>query len=160
MNCTMKIELLFLGKTKEPYLAAGIADYIGRLSRYVRLEIKEIKEKGRNSEFAAPALIEAEGELLLQARMKSSFLVALDRSGRSLSSEEFADTIQNWEGQGTKGLSFLIGGPLGLSPAVLQKADFILSFSRMTFTHEMARLFLVEQIYRAYSINAGSRYHK
>ena len=156
----MKIELLFLGKTKEPYLAAGIADYIGRLSRYARPEIKEIKERGRNSKLAAKKLIEAEGQLLLQARMKSSLLVALDRSGRGLSSEEFADTIQNWEGQGTKGLSFVIGGPQGLSPTVLQNADFILSFSRMTFTHEMARLLLVEQIYRAYSINAGSRYHK
>jgi 23S rRNA pseudoU1915 N3-methylase RlmH len=76
----MKIELLFLGKTKEPYLAAGIADYIGRLSRYARPEIKEIKERGRNSKLAAKKLIEAEGQLLLQARMKSSLLVALDHN--------------------------------------------------------------------------------
>ena len=156
----MKIELLFLGKTKENYLAAGIADYIGRVSHYTRLEVREIKESGKNSKLTAKKLMEAEGKLLLQARMKSSLIVALDRSGRGLSSEEFAEKIQAWEGQGTKGLSFVIGGPLGLSPAVLQQADFILSFSRMTFTHEMARLLLVEQIYRAYSINAGSRYHK
>jgi len=156
----MKIELLFLGKTKEPYLAEGISDHIGRLSHYTRLEVKEVKERGRNSKLAAHTLIEAEGRLLLQAKMKSSLLVALDRSGRGLSSEEFARKIKTWEGQGAKGLSFIIGGPLGLSPAVMRQADFILSFSQMTFTHEMARLILVEQIYRAYTINAGTRYHK
>jgi 23S rRNA (pseudouridine1915-N3)-methyltransferase len=156
----MKIELLFLGKTREPYLAAGISDYIGRLSHYTRLEVKEIKDRGKNSRLSAPALIEAEGKLLLQAKMKSSLLVALDRSGCGLSSEEFARKIQIWEGQGTKGLSFIIGGPLGLSPGVMRQADFILSFSQMTFTHEMARLILVEQIYRSYTINAGTRYHK
>jgi len=156
----MKIELLFLGKTKESYLAAGISNYAERLSHYTRLAIKELKDRGRKNYLSAPEIIEAEGRLLLQAKTKSSLLVALDRGGRRLSSEEFAHRINIWEGQGTKGLSFIIGGPLGLSAAVKQQADFVLSFSRMTFTHEMARLILVEQLYRAYTINAGSQYHK
>jgi len=156
----MKIELLFLGKTKEPYLAAGIADYAERLAHYARLNIRELKDRGRKNNLSASEIIDAEGRLLLQAKTKSSLLVALDRNGRGLSSKEFAYRIKIWEGQGTKGLSFIIGGPLGLSGAVMQQADFILSFSRMTFTHEMARLILVEQLYRAYTINAGSQYHK
>jgi 23S rRNA (pseudouridine1915-N3)-methyltransferase len=156
----MKIELLFLGKTKEPYLAAGIAEYAERLAHYARLEIRELKDRGRKNSLSPAEIIEAEGRLLLLARTKSSLLVALDRSGRGLSSEEFAHLIKAWEGQGTKGLSFIIGGPLGLSATVLRQADFILSFSKMTFTHDMARFLLVEQLYRAYTINAGSRYHK
>ena len=156
----MKIELLFLGKTKESYLAAGITDYAERLSRYTRLEIKELKERGRKGILSPSAVREAEGRLLLKAKTKSSLLVALDRHGRGLDSEEFAHIIKVWEGQGSKGISFIIGGPFGLSEAVMQQADFILSFSKMTFTHEMARLILVEQLYRAYTINAGSQYHK
>ena len=156
----MKIEFLFLGKTKESYLAAGIADYAERLAHYARLDIRELKDRGRKNNLSTPEIIEAEGRLLLQAKTKSSLLVALDRRGRALSSEELAQRIRIWEGQGTKGLTFVIGGPLGLSRAVVRQADFILSFSRMTFTHEIARFILVEQLYRAFTINAGSRYHK
>jgi len=91
--------------------------------------------------------------------VKTDFVV-LDPGGRQLSSEEFAGMVENWEGQGRQVVSFIIGGPDGLSPAVIARADLLLSLSRMTFTHEMARLLLLEQLYRAYSIKAGTKYHK
>jgi 23S rRNA (pseudouridine1915-N3)-methyltransferase len=156
----VKIELLFLGRTRTPYLAAGISDYADRLSRFVRLEIKELKDLGQKNSRPADPIVSREGEQLLKAKTRSHILIALDRQGRSMSSEKLAQLFQKWEGQGIKGITFAIGGPMGLAPAVTQQADLVLSFSKMTFPHEMARLFLVEQIYRAYSIKAGTGYHK
>ena len=156
----MKLELLFLGKTRTPYLAAGIDDFAKRLSHYTRLEIKTIREpKGRKND-PDSRLIEAEAKVLMTAVSKNSLVVALDPGGRPLSSEELANRLTGWEGRGTKTVSFLIGGALGLAPSVVKAADMVLSLSAMTFTHEMARLILVEQLYRAHTIKAGEKYHK
>lgn len=155
----MRFEFLFLGKTKEAYLAAGIDDYAKRLSRYLKLEIKVLKEgrikKGEPENF----LIEEESERLMQ-NSKRSYLVCLDRTGKQLDSLELAKQMERWEMQGIKKISFAIGGHLGLSKAILQKADLVLSFSPMTFTHEMSRMLLLEQLYRACTIKAGEKYHK
>jgi len=154
----VRIELVFLGKTKEKYLAAGIEDFVKRLSRYTRLEIKIIKDK-QQKKFSENQAKENEGCSLLAA-VSSSLLVCLDRTGKQIDSEGLAGRIRQWEMQGQKSVCFLIGGPLGFAPAVLQQADLVLSLSRLTFTHEMTRLLLLEQLYRAYTINAGEKYHK
>ncbi len=156
----MKIELLFLGKTKESYLAAGLEDFKKRIGYYTKLEIKVIKEQGRKNSLPAKKIIEEEGGKLLEFVKKSSLLVVLDRSGKQVDSVQFAQQITSWENQGRKHVIFALGGPLGLASSVLKRADLILSFSKMTFTHEMARLILMEQLYRAFTIKAGEQYHK
>lgn len=155
----MRLELLFLGKTKEKYLAAGIDDYANRLSRYLKVEIKTLKEGKAKKGVPENLLIEKESEKLMQ-NSQGSYLVCLDRTGKQMDSLELAKQMERWEMQGIKKISFAIGGHLGLSSAILYKADLVLSFSPMTFTHEMSRLLLLEQLYRACTIKAGEKYHK
>ena len=155
----MRLEFLFLGKTKESFLEAGITDYAKRLSRYLKIEIRIIKEgrakKGEPDNF----LIEKESDKLLQ-NIQGSYLVCLDRTGKQMDSLVLAKQMVRWEMQGIKKISFVIGGHLGLSKTILKKSDLVLSFSPMTFTHEMTRLLMLEQLYRACTINAGEKYHK
>lgn len=156
----MRIELIFPGKTKEKYLAEGINDFCKRLKRYARVELKSVKERRWNGSESEEKYKEAESTLLLARVTTPSMIVALDRTGKQISSLGLANLLTNWEDQGRRYLSFIIGGPLGLASTTLKKADMTLSFSKMTFTHEMARLLLLEQIYRAYTIKAGTGYHK
>lgn len=155
----MRLEFLFPGKTREGYLAAGIDDFRKRLANYAEVEIKNLKEfkPGRKPE---PLVRQEEGQSLLARLASKTLVVALDPGGHSLSSEELAARLAIWEENGRRHLTFLVGGALGLAPEVLSRADYTLSLSRMTFTHEMARLLLLEQLYRAFSIRAGSGYHK
>jgi 23S rRNA (pseudouridine1915-N3)-methyltransferase len=154
----MRLELIFPGKTKEAYLKKGIDDFNERLSHYVKTDFKIIKDRSGFKNAARAVLLE--GEQLLENCSKSAYVVVLDPGGRQFSSEKFARMVENWKGQGRQVISFVIGGPEGLSPAVLTRADLLMSLSRMTFTHEMTRLVLLEQLYRAYSIKAGTKYHK
>ena len=155
----MRLELLFLGKTKETYLAAGIDDYAKRLSHYLKFEIKTVKEgrirKGEPERF----IIEKESANLLQS-VQGDYLVCLDRTGKQIDSIALAKQLERWEMYGPQKISFVIGGPLGLSATILKKADLVLSLSPMTFTHDMTRLLLLEQLYRACTIKAGEKYHK
>lgn len=155
----MKIEFVFLGKTKEPFLADGIDEFGKRLKHYTTVSIKLIKSrlKGRLDD---KLVKEQEGQLLLDNVTKNSYLVVLDPSGKQFSSEGLAKQITTWENQGRKSVTFLVGGPFGLSKKVLQQADMVLSLSQLTFTHDMARLLLFEQLYRAYTIKRGEKYHK
>ncbi len=155
----MRFEFLFLGKTKEAYLAAGIADYAKRLAHYIGADIKVLKEKRAAKGEPENKLIDKESTILRQ-NVHGDYIVCLDRSGRQLDSLELAAQLGAWEMQGLKKITFIIGGPLGLSPDILQKADFVLSLSPMTFTHEITRLLLLEQLYRACTIRAGEKYHK
>jgi 23S rRNA (pseudouridine1915-N3)-methyltransferase len=155
----MKLELLFLGKTKDSYLVEGIAGYSTRLSHYAVISLKTLKIKNCNQHKDGGDK-EEEGKLLLSHVPAGAFKVVLDARGRQFSSEEMADLIDRWEQQGVKQVSFLIGGPSGLSTAVVREADLLLSLSKMTFTHDMTRLFLLEQLYRAFTIKAGEKYHK
>ena len=155
----MRFELLFLGKTRETYLASGIADYAKRLRRYTATDIKILKEKKPQKGEPENILIERESEVLLQSA-QGSFLVCLDRTGRQLDSLELAAQVERWEMQGQKKITFIIGGHLGLSPDILARADLVFSLSRLTLTHEMSRLLLLEQLYRACTIKAGEKYHK
>lgn len=154
----MKHELVVIGKTKDKFIDEGIAEYSSRLTHYTSFTLRIInqKTKGRNKNSGR----EAEGDLLLQAVLPSSLKIVLDTKGREFSSEQFAEQIRKWEVGGVRHVSYLIGGPDGHSEKVLAEADMLLSLSRMTFTHDMIRMFFVEQLYRAHTINAGEKYHK
>jgi len=155
----MQLEFLFPGKARESYLAAGIDDFRRRLANYAEGEIKVLKEikPGRKPE---PQVRREEGQALLARLAPKTLVVALEPAGRALSSEELASQLADWEESGRRHLTFLVGGALGLAPEVLARADFKLSLSRLTFTHEMTRLLLLEQLYRAFNIRAGTAYHK
>lgn len=151
----MRHELVLLGKTKDPILATGIDTYCQRLHHYTRLTLKVLKEK-KSSE----GDMLDEGRQLLAAVPAGWLKVVLDSRGRQYTSEQFAELISGWEQRGLKGVSYLIGGPLGLAESVVAQADVCLSLSKMTFTHDMVRMLLLEQIYRAYTIKGGEKYHK
>ncbi|MCI5140261.1 MAG: 23S rRNA (pseudouridine(1915)-N(3))-methyltransferase RlmH [Candidatus Electrothrix sp. ATG1] len=154
----MKILIPFIGKTKEKYLDQAIQDYTGRLQRYLPVEIKVLKSRfGKND--ADRVIMAREAEQLLPHAASASLTVALDPAGREQTSEEVAAALRSWEDRGVQTLCFLIGGHLGLDEKVRQQADQIWSLSRLTFTHEMTRFILLEQLYRACSIKAGHNYH-
>jgi 23S rRNA (pseudouridine1915-N3)-methyltransferase len=139
-------KIIAVGKVKERYLQEGIAEFVKRLGAFDNISILEVKD----------STVEEEGEKLLKAA-GDDYVVALAIGGKELSSEEFAVFIKK---NSDKKVCYVIGGPEGLSEKVLERADHSLSLSKMTFTHEMARFFLVEQIYRAHMINAKRKYHK
>jgi 23S rRNA (pseudouridine1915-N3)-methyltransferase len=154
----MKHELLFLGKIKERFLAEGVDEYASRLRHYTSFSITLLKEKGRIRGRQSAA--DSEGMQLLQAVPPGALVVVLDPRGKQFSSEALSRQLDEWEMQGIKQVCYLIGGPDGHSASVLQAAHLLLSLSQMTFTHDMTRMLLVEQLYRAYTIKAGEKYHK
>jgi 23S rRNA (pseudouridine1915-N3)-methyltransferase len=155
----LRFELLFLGKTRESYLAHGISDYARRLNRYIHTDIRVLKEGKPQKKEPESMVIEKGSDILLQ-NVQGSCLVCLDSSGKQLDSFELATQMEKWEMQGQQKITFVIGGPLGLSQTSLAQADLVLSLSRLTLTHEMSRLLLLEQLYRACTIRAGEKYHK
>ncbi len=155
----MKFKLLFLGKTRENYLDKGIRDYAEQLRRYVPLEIKILKDKHAKND-PDQVVMAREAELLLTHAKSASLTVALDPNGQEHTSEELAAILENWENRGLQNITFIIGGYLGLDQKVRNQADVTWSLSRLTFTHEMTRFILLEQLYRACSIKAGHNYHK
>lgn len=158
----MKITIICAGKIKEKYLEAGIAEFKKRLTPFAKLEIIEISEekmKDNPSDAEKEKTLTLEGERLLRQVPDGSYLFVLDVFGNECSSEELAEKLDSLSVKGVSHFSFLIGGAFGLSKEVRKAADERLSFSRMTFTHQMVRLLLVEQIYRAFKINRGEKYH-
>jgi 23S rRNA (pseudouridine1915-N3)-methyltransferase len=155
----MIFELLLLGKTKDSYLNEGIAEFSQRLQHYTRLSVKQVQHR-KKGQWSEEQERREDGRLLLACVPAGALKVALDSRGRQVSSEGLAELIGQWEQQGIKQVSLLIGGPLGHSPELLGQADLLLSLSLMTFTHDMTRLFLLEQLYRAFTIKAGEKYHK
>jgi 23S rRNA (pseudouridine1915-N3)-methyltransferase len=155
----MKFFIPLLGKTREAYIDAGISDYASRLSRFAAVELPVLKE--RHSRKDADEVVKGhDAALLLEAAGIAGLRVALDPRGKTPGSEELAELLVGWENRGIGTICFLIGGHLGLHRSVLEQADMILSLSRLTFTHEMTRLILLEQLYRACTIKAGHNYHK
>lgn len=154
----MKHQLLFLGKIKDKFIEDGVAEYSSRLQHYTSFIITILKEKGRGRGNGTST--EEQGRLLLQAVPPGAMIVVLDARGKQLSSEAFSRKIDQWEMQGKKHICYLIGGPDGHAPSVIAAADLLLSLSKMTFTHDMARMLLIEQLYRAHTIKAGEQYHK
>jgi 23S rRNA (pseudouridine1915-N3)-methyltransferase len=159
----MQIRVIAVGKIKEKFLQDGIAEYDKRLRPYAKVQIIELAEEKRPAS-ASPATeagaMEKEGERILAAIPEGSFVIALDVKGKSWSSQDLAASLGSRELSGKNQLAFVIGGDLGLAPAVLARSDMRLSLSPMTFTHPMARLLLLEQVYRAFRILRGEPYHK
>ena len=158
----MKISIVAAGKIKEKYLRDGIAEFTKRLKPFTQIEFLEInEEKMKDNPFPAEkaAVLKAEGERLLKKVPAGSYLIVLDVVGKSISSEELSQKIDTLTLNGHSHITFLIGGAFGLSQEIRDRADERISFSRMTFTHQMIRLLLIEQIYRAFKISRGEKYH-
>jgi 23S rRNA (pseudouridine1915-N3)-methyltransferase len=150
----MKFRFAWVGKTKDKNWRALQDEYLRRLSHFVKCEIAEIKDSAPHE---GP---EIEGNRILQLLNQNSFVCLLDVKGRSLSSQDLAREIENWQNRGMKEIVFVIGGAEGVSAAVSEKANYLLSLSFLTFTHEMARVVLLEQLYRGYTIIKGFPYQK
>jgi 23S rRNA (pseudouridine1915-N3)-methyltransferase len=152
-----------VGKLKEKYLKQGIEEYVKRLSAYAKIEVIEVADEKAPEELSELEMIQVkqkEGERILAKVAQDTYVIALAIDGKLRSSEELADTLDKLATYGKSKIAFIIGGSLGLSEEVLSRANEHLSFSRMTFPHQLMRLILVEQIYRAFRINRGEPYHK
>ena len=159
----MNITIIGAGKIREKYLTAAIEEYSRRLSRYCTLKIIEVADEPTpdGASWKEESLIrQKEGERILKAVPSGSFCIALAINGKSLSSEEFSQKIDSLAVGGVSHITFLIGGSLGLSDECLHRADYHLSFSKMTFPHKLMRVILLEQIYRAFRIMRNEPYHK
>ncbi|KAB1944468.1 23S rRNA (pseudouridine(1915)-N(3))-methyltransferase RlmH [Bifidobacterium longum subsp. infantis] len=159
----MNIDIVCVGRIKERYLTDAIAEYSKRLSRYCKLNIIEVADE-KTPEHASEGVdrqIKAkEGERIAKHLKPGAFVIALAIDGQMLSSEGLAAKVSQLGIQGVSHIQLVIGGSIGLDEAVLKRADYKLSFSKMTFPHQLMRVILLEQIYRAYKINAGEPYHK
>ena len=155
----MKIVLLAIGKTKEQYLIEGISQYQKRLNHYTQFELLEIPNIKNANNLSDSELLRKEGELILQQLQTSDHLVLLDDKGKDFTSSKFAEKLQGWMLSSKKRLVFVVGGAYGFSEQVYQRGNEKLSLSKMTFSHQMVRLFFVEQIYRGYTILNNEPYH-
>ncbi|EUC80542.1 23S rRNA (pseudouridine(1915)-N(3))-methyltransferase RlmH [Streptococcus halitosis] len=159
----MKIKVVTVGKLKEKYLKDGIAEYTKRISRFAKLEMIELadeKTPDKASELENQKILETEGARILSKVGERDFVVVLAIEGKTLSSEEFSKQLEQASIKGYSTLTFIIGGSLGLAPVVKNRANLSVSFGRLTLPHQLMRLVLVEQIYRAFTIQQGSPYHK
>ena len=159
----MKITLLTVGKIKEKYLKDAIAEYSKRLSKYCKLEIIEVadeKTPDNASEVVENVIRDKEGERLLKYVKDDAFVITLEIKGKMMTSEELAEKIDTLGIRGVSHIMFIIGGSIGLGEDVIKRSDFALSFSKMTFPHQLMRVILLEQIYRSYRIISGEPYDK
>jgi 23S rRNA (pseudouridine1915-N3)-methyltransferase len=147
----MKFCFLWVGKTKNEHWLALQNEYLKRLSKFVKFDLIEVRE--------GPSKVE-ESNRILRSLNQKSFVVLVDEKGKAVSSQELAKQIERWQDSGIKKIVFIIGGHEGVTPEVAKKADFSLSLSVLTFTHEMARVILLEQLYRAFTIMKGHPYQK
>ena len=148
------IKIICVGKIKEKYFVSAINEYLKRLSKYVKIDIVEIKDEAR-----AEVALKIEGEKILSKIKDDEYVIALDIAGEKISSIDFAKKIDKVFNNNSK-LTFVIGGSYGLSQEVKKRSNYLLSFSKMTFPHQLIRIFLLEQVYRAFKISAGESYHK
>lgn len=159
----MNIQIICIGKLKEKYWTEAVAEYSKRLSRFCALEIVELKES-RLPDKASQADEEAvkleEGRSILKTIKDGTFVITLEILGKQLDSPQLAAKLESLSLEGKSNIAFIIGGSLGLSEEVSKRADFKLSFSKMTFPHQMMRVILLEQVYRAFKINRNETYHK
>lgn len=159
----MKIKIVTVGKLKERYLKDGIAEYTKRISRFAKLEMIELadeKTPDKASELENQKILETEGARILSKVGERDFVVVLAIEGKTFSSEDFSKQLEQASIKGYSTLTFIIGGSLGLAPIVKNRANLSVSFGRLTLPHQLMRLVLVEQIYRAFTIQQGSPYHK
>lgn len=158
-----EVTIACVGRLKEKFYADAVAEYQKRLGRYCRFQIAEVRDEAAPDAPSAgetAQILEKEGARLLEKIPSGAYVIALCIEGRQLSSEALADKLQTLALSGQSRVCFVIGGSFGLSDAVKRRADFQLSFSPMTFPHQLMRVILSEQIYRAYTILSGQKYHK
>ena len=159
----MKITLITVGKIKEKYLKDAIAEYSKRLSKYCKLDIIEVSDEktpDQASETVEEGIRSKEGEKILRYIKDDMYVITLEIAGKMLTSEELAERIEKLGIQGKSCIAFVIGGSIGLGKEVLKRSDYALSFSKMTFPHQLMRVILLEQVYRSYRIMNGEPYHK
>jgi 23S rRNA (pseudouridine1915-N3)-methyltransferase len=156
----MNIQLIFVGKTREPYLREGIEDFLARLRRYLPVEVKIVRSERLTRDKHSARVVSTESGRVAAAVADQSHLVVLDRLGKQFSSVSLARWWSKLERQGCRKLCFAVGGVLGFTDELRSQAQTLLSLSKMTFTHEMSRLILLEQLYRACTIMRGEKYHK
>jgi 23S rRNA (pseudouridine1915-N3)-methyltransferase len=159
----VNISVVTVGKLKEKYLKMGIDEYLKRLNSYAKVEVIEVADEKAPEELSELEMIQVkqkEGERILAKISQDTYVIALAINGKMQSSEELADTLDKLATYGKSKIAFIIGGSLGLSEEVLKRANEHLSFSKMTFPHQLMKLILVEQIYRAFRINRNEPYHK
>ncbi|NJP37971.1 23S rRNA (pseudouridine(1915)-N(3))-methyltransferase RlmH [Alkalicoccus luteus] len=159
----MQITIISVGKLKEKYLKQGIAEFEKRLSAYCKLQLVEVSDEQAPetmSEKEIEQVKEKEGERILQKIKPGHYVYALDLGGKQRTSEAFADELDKLSIHGKSQIAFVIGGSNGLSESVLKRADASISFSKMTFPHQLMKLILIEQVYRAFRIMKGEPYHK
>lgn len=155
----MKIKVFFSGKTEEAYLVEGIEKYIKRLQFYIPIEVVTVPALKNAKSLTNEQVKVKEGESLLSAIGSADWVILLDERGKSFSSIEFSEFLQQKMNSGIKTLVFFIGGPYGFSEAVYKRANGLISLSKMTFSHQMVRLFFLEQLYRAFTILKNEPYH-
>ena len=158
----MKFHVVCIGKLKDAYLRDGVAEFVKRMRSYGGIAITELNESkigDKPSDADRKQVVIEEGQRLLKAVPKNAYTVLLDVYGKTMSSEDLAKTVAKLEVDGVSDMAFIIGGAFGVSEALRQSVNFKLSFSPMTFTHQMVRLLLVEQIYRSAKINRNEPYH-
>ena len=155
----MRLNLLCVGRLSLPYLNDGCSEFAERLKRYLPLSISEIKEHKTGRKHNLQRIIATEGENIEQRIPNGSFVIALDQRGKSMSSEQLADLMSDHMVRSIPEWTLLIGGPYGLSESLRKRADLVLSLSTMTLTHQMARLLLLEQLYRCCTIIRNEPYH-
>ncbi|MEH7386138.1 23S rRNA (pseudouridine(1915)-N(3))-methyltransferase RlmH [Bacillus sp. JJ1521] len=159
----MNITIVTIGKLKEKYLIQGINEYLKRLTAYAKVEIVELADEKAPENLSETEMVQVkqkEGERILAKLSDDTHVIALAIEGKMKSSEQLAEDIDNLATYGKSKIAFVIGGSLGLSKDVMKRANDTLSFSKMTFPHQLMRLILVEQVYRAFRINRGEPYHK
>ncbi len=154
----MRIQIIQIGKTKDSYMEEGLREYLKRLKPFASLEITTLKEVSPSKTFPVSRCIEEEGRQILKNVSEDAYVIALDEKGKEFGSVDFAGLLKGKFDVGTR-IVFVIGGAFGLLGEVKERADLILSMSKMTFTHQMVRLFLLEQIYRSVCIIRGKEYH-
>lgn len=157
--CTMKITLLTVGKTEDAYIKDGIDKFVKRLKHYTKLEIIDLPELKNTKALTQEQQKSKEAELLLKKLNVTDHVALLDEKGLEFSSVQFADYLNKKAIGSVQSMVFVIGGPYGFDATVYQRANAQLALSRMTFSHQMVRLFFVEQLYRAYTIIKGEPYH-
>jgi 23S rRNA (pseudouridine1915-N3)-methyltransferase len=155
----MKLKLLAIGKTESPYLLEGLIDYESRIRRYIPLEITEIPGLKNASNLTKSEWKGKESTKILQQLNPSDIVILLDEKGKEMTSMEFSSFLNQKFSSGSKNLVFVIGGPYGFDESVKKMAQSILSLSKMTFSHQMVRLFFLEQLYRALTILRNEAYH-
>jgi 23S rRNA (pseudouridine1915-N3)-methyltransferase len=159
----MKIKIVAIGKLKEKYLKNAVNEYSKRLSRFIQLEIVELPDEKAPEKISLQEqqiVLQKEADKMLQKIPSNSILILMDVQGKAMTSEMFAKTIEDYTISGQSNFCIVIGGSLGIHDSLKQKADLLLSMSRMTFPHQLARVILLEQLFRAFKIMNNETYHK